>query len=47
MKPHDHFGREGRVIDAKIRVDSAVGEGAFGVVYRAHHLGFEETVALK
>lgn len=43
----DPFGWVGHVIDEKYRIDSVVGEGGFGVVYRAHHLGFEQTVAVK
>ncbi|HEU4533518.1 MAG TPA: serine/threonine-protein kinase [Polyangiaceae bacterium] len=37
----------GHVIDGKYRVDRAVDEGTFGVVYQAHHLKFDEKVALK
>ncbi|HEU4413003.1 MAG TPA: protein kinase [Polyangiaceae bacterium] len=47
MNANDHFGWAGHTIDGKYRVERAVGEGAFGVVYRAHHLGFDEPVALK
>jgi formylglycine-generating enzyme required for sulfatase activity/tRNA A-37 threonylcarbamoyl transferase component Bud32 len=43
----DPFGWVGHVIDDKYRIDSVVGEGGFGVVYRAHHLGFEQAVAVK
>ena len=43
----DPFGWVGHVLDDKYRIDSVVGEGGFGVVYRAHHLGFEQTVAVK
>ncbi len=47
MEGHDHFGWVGQIIDAKYRVDRAVDEGSFGVVYQAHHLKFDEKVALK
>ncbi len=43
----DPFGWVGATVDGKYRVDEVVGHGGFGIVYRAHHLGFEETVALK
>lgn len=43
----DVFELVGTVIDERYRVDSVVGEGGFGVVYRAYHLGFEQHVALK
>ena len=43
----DPFDWVGHVIDGKYRVDSVVGEGGFGVVYRAHHPGFEQPVAVK
>jgi serine/threonine protein kinase len=44
---HDLFGWVGAIIDGKYRVDAVVGLGGFGIVYRAHHLGFDQTVALK
>jgi serine/threonine protein kinase len=43
----DPFGWVGATLDGKYRVDAVVGRGGFGIVYRAHHLGFEEKVALK
>ncbi|MEP7119845.1 MAG: bifunctional serine/threonine-protein kinase/formylglycine-generating enzyme family protein [Byssovorax sp.] len=43
----DPFGWVGATIDAKYRVDAVAGEGGFGVVYRGHHLGFDEPVAIK
>src|SRR5262245_60896055 len=43
----DAFGWVGATIEGKYRVDAVVGEGGFGIVYRGHHLGFEERVALK
>ncbi|HEU4405939.1 MAG TPA: serine/threonine-protein kinase [Polyangiaceae bacterium] len=47
MAKQDTFDWVGRVIDGKYRVDRAVDEGTFGVVYQAHHLKFDEKVALK
>ncbi len=47
MVTTDRFAWVGRTIGEKYRVDGVVDEGALGVVYRAHHLGFDETVALK
>ena len=47
MPREDPFGWVGHVLDDKYRIDSVVGEGGFGVVYRAHHLGFEQAVAVK
>ena len=47
MAPADPFGWVGATIDGKFRLDEVVGEGGFGVVYRGHHLGFDETVAIK
>jgi serine/threonine-protein kinase len=43
----DPFGWVGATVDGKYRVDKVVGHGGFGIVYQAHHLGFEEKVALK
>src|SRR5205823_1201947 len=40
-------GWTGHVLGGKYRIDDVIGEGGFGVVYRAHHLGFEEPVAVK
>jgi serine/threonine-protein kinase len=47
MTAQDKFGLLGRVIDSKYRVECVVDEGTFGVVYRAHHLTFDEKVAIK
>jgi formylglycine-generating enzyme required for sulfatase activity/serine/threonine protein kinase len=47
MEPSDPFQWTGATIDGKYRVDAAVGEGGFGVVYRGHHLGFDEPIAVK
>ncbi|HMJ16486.1 MAG TPA: serine/threonine-protein kinase [Polyangiaceae bacterium] len=43
----DPFAWTGATVDGKYRVDAVVGEGGFGVVYRAYHLGFGEKVAIK
>jgi formylglycine-generating enzyme required for sulfatase activity len=43
----DPFGWLGAVLADKYRIDAVVGEGGFGVVYRAFHLGFAEHVAVK
>src|SRR5262249_47476287 len=47
VKNADPFGWVGATVEGKYRIDAVIGEGGFGVVYRAHHLGFEETVAFK
>src|ERR1035441_4759837 len=39
---HDPFGWIGETIADKYIVESVVGEGGFGVVYRAHHRGLAE-----
>jgi serine/threonine protein kinase/formylglycine-generating enzyme required for sulfatase activity len=44
---NDPFDLCGVTIADKIRVDSLVGAGGFGVVYRGEHLGFEEPIAIK
>ncbi|WP_437599634.1 AAA family ATPase [Sorangium sp. So ce590] len=43
----DPFGWVGSTLGGKLLVDAVAGEGAFGVVYRATHLGFQEQVAVK
>lgn len=43
----DPFTWVGQTIDGKFRVEEVVGEGGFGVVYRAQHLGLGEPVAVK
>ncbi len=43
----DPFGWVGAALDGKYQVDAVVGRGGFGIVYRAHHLGFDQTVAIK
>lgn len=43
----DVFGLLGTVIEKRYRLDEVVGEGGFGVVYKAFHLGFESAIAVK
>jgi serine/threonine-protein kinase len=43
----DPFDWVGATLDGKYQIDAVVGRGGFGVVYRAHHLGFNEKVAVK
>ena len=45
--PEDPWGLVGRILDTRYRIDAVVGEGGFGVVYRAMHLGFQAPVAIK
>jgi serine/threonine-protein kinase len=45
--PSDPFGIVGRVVDARYLVEGVAGSGGFGVVYRARHLRFSASVALK
>jgi len=47
MSPIDPFGISDTVVDGRYRVGRVVGQGGFGVVYRAQHLGFESPIALK
>jgi len=47
MDNADPFGWVGRTIDGKFEVESIVGEGGFGVVYRGRHLGFGDAIAIK
>jgi eukaryotic-like serine/threonine-protein kinase len=47
MRPRDPFGFSGALVDGQLQVGDPVGEGGFSVVYRAHHLGLDEPVALK
>ena len=44
---NDVFGLAGTTIDRRYRVDAAIGEGGFGVVYRGFHLAFRHAVAVK
>ena len=43
----DPFGIVGQVLDGQFRVDRLVGEGGFSAVYRGHHVGLDEPIAVK
>ncbi|HVJ90290.1 MAG TPA: serine/threonine-protein kinase, partial [Labilithrix sp.] len=43
----DPFGIVGQVLDGQFRVERLVGEGGFSAVYRGHHLGLNEPIAVK
>lgn len=43
----DLFGLVGTILEGQFRVESVVGEGGFGVVYRGRHLGLDQPVAIK
>ena len=43
----DPFGWVGQDLNSKYHVERVVGEGGFGVVYRAMHQGLHEPVAIK
>ncbi|MET0591185.1 MAG: serine/threonine-protein kinase, partial [Polyangiaceae bacterium] len=47
MTTTDLYGIEGQVLDGQFRVDRAIGEGGFSVVYRGLHIGLDEPVAIK
>ncbi|AKU99259.1 serine/threonine protein kinase [Labilithrix luteola] len=47
MNPTDPFGLVGQVLDGQFRVDRLVGEGGFSVVYKGHHQGLNEPIAVK
>lgn len=47
MRASDPFGWLGSIIDDQFAVESVAGEGSFGVVYRATHLGLDVPVAVK
>jgi serine/threonine-protein kinase len=41
------FGLTGHLIDGQFRVERAIGEGGFSVVYRGMHVGLGEPIAIK
>ncbi len=45
--PGDPFALAGWLLDRKYRVDRAVAEGGFGVVYKGHHLALDTPIAIK
>ena len=47
MSTPDPFGLVGQVLDGQFRVDKMVGEGGFSIVYRGHHQGLNEPIAIK
>ena len=47
VNPADPFGLIGQVLDGQFRVDKFVGEGGFSIVYRGHHIGLDEPIAIK
>src|SRR5688500_14915949 len=47
VETQDPFQICGTTIEGKYRITSVVGDGGFGVVYRAVHQGFDEPVAVK
>lgn len=47
MQALDRFNIVGTLVDGRYRVERVVGEGGFGVVYRAHHVRLDGPVALK
>ncbi|HKQ68574.1 MAG TPA: protein kinase [Polyangiaceae bacterium] len=47
MAATDLYGLAGQVLDGQFRVDRAIGEGGFSVVYRGQHVGLDEPVAIK
>jgi len=47
MLPSDPFKLVGTIVDGRYRVERVAGRGGYGVVYRAFHISFESTIALK
>ena len=43
----DPFGLAGQLLDGQYRVERAIGEGGFSVVYRGMHQGLGEPIAIK
>ena len=46
-EPNDRFGLVGTIVADKYAVEKVVGEGGFGIVFRAMHRIWDEPVALK
>ena len=47
MSEVDSFKLKNQVVDARYRVEDVIGEGSFGVIYRATQMNFDEPVAIK
>jgi serine/threonine protein kinase len=47
MAAREPFGLTGQLIDGQFRVERAIGEGGFSVVYRGMHVGLAEPIAIK
>src|SRR5579859_4301652 len=45
--PIDPFALVGTLLEGQYRVDSVVGEGGFGVVYKGWHRSFDQPIAIK
>jgi hypothetical protein len=43
----DVFGLVGATLEGRYRIDSLIGEGGFGVVYRGQHLSLQHSIAVK
>ena len=43
----DPFGWVGHVLEGKYAIEALIGEGGFAVVYRAHHKGLDDRIAVK
>src|SRR5262249_32283026 len=46
-RPPAGYVGPGMTLDGRFRIESVIGSGGFGTVYRAHHLGLDTTVAVK
>src|SRR4051794_35725265 len=47
MELQDPLGLEGKVVDGFLKIDRAHAQGGWSVVYKAHHLGLDQPVAVK
>lgn len=47
MSVEDRFGLIGQLLERKYRVDRAVAEGGFGIVYAGHHIALDAPIAIK